>query len=79
MAKHTPQAERTALHNLLRAVREEATLTQVEFAKKLRRPQSYVSKSESGERELGILELRQWCRASGLTLSAFATRLEKLL
>jgi hypothetical protein len=37
----------------LRAARERAGLTQVEVARRLRVPQSYVSKSESGERARG--------------------------
>jgi thioredoxin-like negative regulator of GroEL len=34
-----------------------AGLTQVEVAAKLRRPQSYVSKCESGERRVDVVEL----------------------
>ncbi len=41
----------------LREARIAAGFTQVEVARKLRRPQSYVSKCESGERRLDPVEL----------------------
>jgi transcriptional regulator with XRE-family HTH domain len=42
-------------------------------------PQSVVSKYESGERRLDILELRQVCEATGITLTDFVARLERSL
>jgi hypothetical protein len=34
----------------------------VEMAKKLKRPQSHVSKIESGEQKIDILGLQEWVR-----------------
>lgn len=68
---------RKALLTLLREVRTEADLTQVEMARSLGVPQSFVSKYESGERRLDLLELQRVCQALGITLEAFVKRFEK--
>ena len=54
-----------ALLTLLRRLREEAGLTQVELAERLGRPQSFVSKVEVGERRLDVAELRILTEALG--------------
>lgn len=43
----------------LRAAREAAHFTQTEVALRLGRPQSWVSKSEAGERRVDIVELSE--------------------
>jgi transcriptional regulator with XRE-family HTH domain len=43
----------------LKQARVEAALTQVEVAKRLQRPQSFVSKIESGERRVDVVELSE--------------------
>jgi len=74
---HTHQQEK--LQELLRTLREEAGLRQVDLAKLLGEPQPFVSRYERGERRLDILELRKICKLLGLTLIQFVERLEKLL
>lgn len=53
---------------VLRAVRQEAGLTQEEVAARLKETQSFVSKCERGERRLDVVELRAWCSALGVPL-----------
>ena len=79
MPKSIFSAEQEKLQQLLRQTREQAGVTQVELARKLDRPQSYVSKYESGERRLDILELREVCQALGMALGVFVKKLEKEL
>jgi len=71
--------EQQALRLLLRAVREEHELTQETLAAHLGKPQSYVSKYESGERRLDLPEIREVCEAVGLSLPQFVRRYEKAL
>lgn len=65
------------LRRLLRELRTEGGLTQVELAERLDEPQSFVSKYESGERRLDVLELREVCNALGISLIDFIDRLER--
>jgi transcriptional regulator with XRE-family HTH domain len=79
MSKRNSLTEQARLQALLKSLRTEAGLRQVELAEILGQPQSFVSKIESGERRLDILELRQVCQAFGISLEQFAARLEGLL
>jgi len=58
----------------LREAREAAGLTQVQVAKKLGRPQTWVSKCEQGERRVDFVELEDWALACAKTLDWFATK-----
>lgn len=69
--------QQALLQKLLRQIRVEAKLRQVDLAKKLRQPQSFVSKYESGERRLDLLELQQVCSAVGISLIEFVKRFEE--
>lgn len=60
---------------LLRKIREEAGLNQVSLAAKLGRSQTFVSKSELGERRIDFLETVDFCEACGLSVKEFAARL----
>jgi len=68
-SQHTSEYKR--LTDALRQARETAGLTQADVAKKLRVYASFVSKVESGERRIDVIELKQFCRAYGLELVAF--------
>ena len=54
-------------------------LTQAELAARLRKPQSYVSKFESGERKLDLPELGAVAEALGFTLEALIRRYKREL
>lgn len=54
------------LRTALAKARGEAALTQAQIAEKLKRPQSFVSKYESGERQLDVIEFVAVCRAIGV-------------
>lgn len=78
MDKAIYSAEQQLLCGLLRSYREQAGLRQVDVANQLELPQSFVSKYESGERRLDLIELRQVCRVLGLSLGEFVTAFETM-
>jgi transcriptional regulator with XRE-family HTH domain len=63
--------------HLLRQVRSEAGMRQVDLAAKLGRPQSFVSNYEAGERGIDIMDLRYICEAVGISLPEFVNRFEE--
>lgn len=77
MGKSLSSTEGEKLAALLRSVRSEAGLTQAEVAERLELPQSFVSKYESGERRLDLIELRQICKVLKISLGEFVRRFEK--
>ncbi|HEX8557744.1 MAG TPA: helix-turn-helix transcriptional regulator [Pyrinomonadaceae bacterium] len=79
MKKKVYIAQRGRLVSLLREIRIEAGLTQMELAVHIGRDQTFVSKYESGQRRLDVLEVREICQAVGSTLEEFVKRLEKAL
>ena len=72
-------AEYKILLNLLRKIRVEAGLRQIDLANKLQVPQSMISKYEVGERRIDLLELRDICAALGVPLLEFVEQFEALL
>jgi transcriptional regulator with XRE-family HTH domain len=62
-ALHSPPYRK--LRAALAEARTAAGLTQSDVAKRLRRPQSFVSKYENGERSLDVIEFVSVCRALG--------------
>lgn len=68
--------EDRVLRTLLSNLRSEANLRQIDLADRLGKPQSFVSKYESGERRLDLIELREICRVLEISLSDFVKRFE---
>ncbi len=65
------------LASVLRSFRSRAGLTQTEVALALGKPQSYVSKYESGERRLDLVELAELCAVLKTTLAQLVNEFEK--
>lgn len=63
---HTP--EYIELITRLRNARKSRGVTQSEFARLLGKPQSFVSKTETGERRLDVLETIDFCLALEIKL-----------
>ncbi len=61
MQKSIATARHKKLCILMIRARREASLTQLELARRLNRPQSFVSKYESGERRLDVIEFSEVC------------------
>lgn len=55
----------------LRMAREEAKLDQIEVAKLLKKTQSYVSKIESGQRRIDIVQLKEFAEIYKKDISFF--------
>jgi transcriptional regulator with XRE-family HTH domain len=62
---------------VLRKLRTEKNLRQQDVARLLGEPQSFVSKYETGERRLDLLELREVCRVLGVSLIEFVRKWEE--
>ncbi|MEZ5942919.1 MAG: helix-turn-helix transcriptional regulator [Planctomycetaceae bacterium] len=66
-SKFTKQYAR--LLHALRDARQAAGLTQVEVAERFEAHAPFVSKCESGERRIDVVELAAFCRIYGITVS----------
>ena len=55
----------------LRSARIASGLTQLEVAQQLDKPQSFVSKCESGERRVDVVELQRFAEIYGKEVSYF--------
>ena len=71
--------QQKALLSVLRELRTQAGLRQVDMARALGKPQAFVSYYESGARRLDLLELRQICRILGVSLLDFVRKFETLI
>lgn len=77
MRKAIGSAEHRRLCAALRRYRVSAGLLQVELASRLDVPQSFVSKYESGQRRLDLVELRQICDAVGVSLAELVGEMDR--
>lgn len=67
------------LLEMLKTCRIKSKLRQADLGLRLGRDQALVSKVESGDRRLDVLELRDWIRAIGTNFVAFVTELDQRL
>ncbi len=77
--KSNPKKYYLVITELLYRLRINAAMTQQQLAVKLKVPQSYISKIESGERRIDIIELRELCNALDSNIVEFTVTLEKEL
>lgn len=63
------------LSSLLAEARIAAGLTQAQVAERMKRPQSFVSKYENGERQLDVVEFIAVCKAIGISAPELINRI----
>ena len=78
MPRSRRSPRRARLQEILIEKRNAAGLTQVALAKLLRRPQSFVSKYETGERRLDVIELIEVSEALGADPAAIVRALRRV-
>ena len=66
-----------AFLRVLKRVREEAGLTQAELADRLGETQTYISKSERGQRRVDVVEFRRWCAHLSVDYAKFMAELDR--
>ncbi|WXU00329.1 MAG: hypothetical protein Ctma_1042 [Catillopecten margaritatus gill symbiont] len=72
MSKRNPfDRKREVLRKLLVNARKTQGVTQTQLAKNLQKPQSFVSKYESGDRLIDLVETHQICQALGYSFNEF--------
>lgn len=77
MDKKIIKKQQLALTKTLYSLRIGAGLKQTDLAEILNVPQSFVSKIETGERRLDLVELKAVVQAMGATLTEFVVEFEK--
>jgi DNA-binding XRE family transcriptional regulator len=82
--KQRPAMEKTiytreygVMLKVLREMRERMSLTQNGLASRLDVTQVFISKCESGQRRLDLIELRAWCAAMDVSTSDFLKAVEE--
>jgi Helix-turn-helix. len=77
--KSNPKKNYLIITELIYRLRTNAGMTQKQLADQLNLPQSYISKVETGERRIDIIELREICRMLNSNLIEFTMMIEKEL
>lgn len=73
------ESDEAIFRAFIRDLRQSRGVTQADLAIALSKPQSFVSKYETGERFLGVIEVRSICLALGVSFADFAVALEARL
>jgi len=69
MSKRNPyDYQRQILRKILTNIRKNKNIKQIELAKSLNKPQSFISKYENGERNLDLIEINQLCKVLKFSL-----------
>lgn len=71
MSKSIHSKEYAYFVERLQKARQEAGLTQVQVAKKLKRPQSYISNIETGQQRVDVVELQKFAKMYGKDINYF--------
>ncbi len=71
------EADYIVFLHFIRQARLDSGLTQLEVAKALNKPQSYVSKYEAGDRKLTVVEFLEICRVLQIDSSEFLKQIER--
>lgn len=72
------EAQYEKLRGELASARVRAGLTQSELASRLGKVQSFVSKVETGERYLDVLEFLRWCEVSDADACEMLRRIKRI-
>jgi transcriptional regulator with XRE-family HTH domain len=71
MVKSIQTREYAYFVDRLKQARLESGLTQVQVAKKVKRPQSHISNIESGQQRVDVVELQRFAKLYGKDMSYF--------
>lgn len=74
-AQHSPAYRR--VRELLRTIREEASLSQRALGERLKKPQSWIYNCETGNRRVDVAEFCEWASACDIDAVAAVKRLLK--
>jgi ribosome-binding protein aMBF1 (putative translation factor) len=78
MSRYTGSARHKALAAFIVEKRMTAGLRQVDLAKRLKRYQSYVTHIETGQKEVGVVELMELADAIGFEPAEALKRLKRV-